>query len=287
LLFRYLLSRLVSRQRVLLCRDPRVAAAQAGWARQRWAAVVMEWHVQPQPQLRSHRLALKRADLHLTPAPGLLEDLHSAGVSPERTRLVPNACGLDRVRASRRAAREAQPGGPVLAMGLHRRDGLELALSTWQRYPQLPELWIAGRDQGSLRYHAWMRRIETTPGLRSRIKLLGPCWGAEREDLLDQVSSWLCLYPEDLVTRTRLCPLQVMDAAGSGLPIVCSELDSVRWALGDHPALTVQDSESLAAAVLAVQAGARPKPEQALIRPRWEDRGQELRSLVTSAWRAA
>ena len=150
---RFRLAMLRSSGDVLLCRDPRVAAAQAG----RWPLVVMEWHIQPDLADARHRAALVGADLHVTPAPGLRDDLRAAGVAPL---LLPNACGLDRDRALRRRATR-DPSAPVLALGLHRRGGLDDALLAWSRHPDLPPLRIAGRDQGGARVDGWQRRIDT------------------------------------------------------------------------------------------------------------------------------
>jgi hypothetical protein len=157
---------------------------------------------------------------------------------------------------------------------------LDLALAAWATEPALPPLWLVGRDQGAVRYDSWMSRIESDERLRDRVRLLGPSWGAAREDLLDLASVWLALYPEDEETRTRLCPLQVVDAAGSGLPVVASESLSVRAAMGDVPYRGVNDVASLVAAVQAARAAPRPLATLSVSRPRWGDRAQALRDLV-------
>jgi len=282
LLFRRGLERARSGSRVLLCRDQRVAARAPG-GRRSWAAVVLEWHVRPDLRLRQHRRALQRADLHITPSPGLAEDLRTAGVEEARLALLPNACGLDRARARQRAAQRPAADAPVLAMGLHRRAGLDLALDAWAANPQLPPLWLVGRDQGGVRYDAWMSRIEGDPRLRGRVSLLGPRWGGDREDLVDSAALWLALYPDDDATRSRLCPLQVVDAAGSGVPVVASSLESVSAALGDFPHHPVApgDPDSLACAITAAIAAPRPTGQLAAGRPRWVDRAQRLRALVS------
>jgi glycosyltransferase involved in cell wall biosynthesis len=279
-LFRRRLNSLVSTDRLLLCRDPRVAASAPTRGRRHWAAVLMEWHVRPDPAVTSHRRALERADLHLTPAHGLFADLIAAGVPEERVVLLPNACGLSAQRARVRAEVKPARDAPVLALGLHRREGLDLALDAWASHAPLPPLWLVGRDQGAVRYDGWMNRIDRDQRLRGRVRLLGPCWGDAREDLLDSASLWLALYPEDDETRTRLCPLQVMDAAGSGLPVVASHLPSVRAALGDFPYGRVRDVASLVAAVQHATAQPRPPAELAAGRPRWGDRAQVLRDVV-------
>jgi len=282
LLFRRGLERSRSSGRVLLCRDQRVAASAPG-SRRSWAAVVMEWHVRPDLQLRQDRRALQRADLHITPSPGLAEDLRTAGVEEDRLLLLPNACGLDPARARQRAASRPAPGAPVLAMGLHRRAGLDLALDAWAANPQLPPLWLVGRDQGGVRYDTWMNRIESDPCLRGRVSLLGPRWGGDREDLVDSAALWLALYPDDDGTRSRLCPLQVVDAAGSGVPVVASSLESVTAALGNVPYHPVVpgDPDSLVRAITEAIEAPRPTGQLAASRPRWVDRAHRLRALVS------
>lgn len=261
--FRRSLARLRSRDAVLLCRDPRVAAAQP----RGWAAVVMEWHVRPEPE------ALQRPDLHVTVAPGLADDLRAAGVPEDRLLLLPNACGLDPGRA---AARRPRPGGPVLALGLHRRGGLDLALQAWASDRSLPPLLLGGVDQGGARVRAWARRVDEDPALRGRVRFIGGAWAGAREDLLDTVAAWLAVYPDDADTRTRLCPLQVVDALGSGLPLVAPDLPSVRALGGAVHAFAPGDPGAL---VNAVHDALRA-PIPAAPRPSWTDRARTLAEVV-------
>jgi glycosyltransferase involved in cell wall biosynthesis len=268
-LFRRSMARLRDRSRTLLCRDPRVAAREAG----RWRRVLMEWHVEPRPGEAAHRGAIDGADLHVASAAGLLDDLLRAGVEPGRIVLAHNACGLDRGRAAARAAAEGE--GAVVALGLHRRGGLDLALDAWRLAPSLPPLLVAGRDQGGVRVDDWRARVAADPALVGRVELVGPAWGASREELLDRADAWLALYPEDDATRTRLCPLQVADAAGSGLPLVATDLPSIRSLLDGAPARYAHpgDPASVAAAVrAALDDGRRPPPA----RPDWADRAALL-----------
>lgn len=264
---------------MLLCRDPRVAAAQPDV----WSAVVMEWHVAPDPADPVHRRALARADLHVTPAPGLYADLRAAGVVASRALLLPNACGLDPVRATRRAAAR-DPAAPVLALGLHRRSGVDDALAAWERHADLPTLLIGGRDQGGERHAGWAARL-AQPALAGRVRLIGPVWGQAREDLLDRCATWLAPYPSDATTRTRLCPLQVVDALGSGLPVVAPRIPCIE-ALGGHALLyEAGDPDGLAAAVRSARASESGHPVD---RPRWADRGQQLLAAIGGrSWRAA
>ena len=275
--FRRTLRTLQGADALLLCRDPRVAAAQP---RGRWGAVVMEWHVRPDPSDRRHRRALLRADLHVTVARGLADDLTAAGVRASQLLLLPNACGLDVDRAVRRRA-ELGARGPrhVLALGLHRRGGLDDALDAWASSPTLPPLYIAGRDQGGVRVDAWAVRLEGL-GLLDRVKLVAPAWGSDRETLLDGAACWLAAYPDDSDTRTRLCPLQVADALGSGLPLVAPDLPSVRDLAGDAPfhAYDPGDASSLTAAVR--EALERPMVGDPARRPRWTDRARALLDVV-------
>jgi len=267
--FRRALSMAAGRDATLICRDPRVAASQRST---RWRSVVMEWHVQPDPTDPRHRGALRNADLHVTVAPGLLDDLDFAGVPARRKLLLPNACGLGRERARGRAP---VAGGPVVAMGLHRRDGLDHALRAWQLAPALPPLLIVGRDQGGVRWDRWRDKI-LAAGLEGRVSLCGPVWGDAREDLLDTASAWLAAYPEDEETRARLCPLQVMDALGSGLPLIAPRLHSVLAASGGAPFHDYKPEApgSLAAAVQ--EAIAAPRLGRGEDRPRWGDRAADL-----------
>ena len=78
-LFRRALARAASPDAVLVCRDPRVAAAQP---RRRWSHVVMEWHVRPEPGYG----ALTRPDLHVTVARGLADDLRACGADTDVVR---------------------------------------------------------------------------------------------------------------------------------------------------------------------------------------------------------
>jgi hypothetical protein len=268
--FRHQLRGLRSRDSILLCRDPRVAASEAG----RWRAVLHEWHVRPDPGNSVHLAALRGVDHHITPAPGIAVDLAEAGIPPDRVHLLPNACGLDPLRAD---GRRRSPGSGVLAMGLHRREGLETAFAAWALDPTLPVLQIAGRDQGGARVDAW---AGDSPD--PRIRFLGPVWGKAREDLLDTAAVWLAPYPDGELTRTRLCPLQVADALGSGLGVVAPDLPSIQALAGPPPsALTayeVDDPNSLGA---AVHRALRSPPPTATRRPTWVDRAQCLRRVVS------
>jgi len=197
LLFRRTLAGLRDPDATLLCRDPRVAASEGG----RWRAVVLEWHVRPDPSDPRHAAALSSADLHVTVAAGLASDLVEAGVTRDRVRVLPNACGLDRDRATRR---RSNPGGPVVAMGLHRRGGLDLALEAWRRHPDLPLLRVAGRDQGGARIGRWSQRIEDDPALRGRVELIGPRGGGSaRSSWTTPPLGWPCI--PGTPTRRRGC----------------------------------------------------------------------------------
>ena len=274
LLFRWSLGQAAVGRPVLLCRDPRVAASALRGGR--FAAVVHEWHIQPRPDDPRHALAL-RAPWHVTVAPGLRDDLLAAGVPADRVVLAPNACGLDPAAAAARAC--GPPGRAVLAIGLHRRGGLDLALDTWAAASDLPPLHIAGRDQGGDRSEGWARRIAADPRLAGRVHLVGPAWGSARERLLDDALAWLALYPDDESTRTRLCPLQVADAAGSALPLVATDLPSIR-ALVDHAWLApAGDPDALAAALRRAVA----EPRRYRPRPSWQDRAASLAARVEAS----
>jgi len=275
LLFRRTLAKLRDPATTLLCRDPRVAAAEGG----RWRSILLEWHVRPDRADPVHAAALAASDLHVTVAAGLAEDLRQAGVRPDQVLVIPNACGLDPARAASRAAGPSDVLRPVLAMGLHRRDGLELALEAWRRDPRLPPLWIAGRDQDGRRVRRWEADVSADPALRGRVRLVGPHWGPDREDLLDRAGVWLALYPSDDDTETRLCPLQAADAAGSGLPLVTTDLPSIRHLLGGRAARYVpaDDPEELASAVRSSLAEARPR---FVPRATWADRARSLRRTL-------
>lgn len=278
LLFRKALRGLRSPDAVLLCRDPRVAAAEGG----HWGKVFLEWHVQPKPELRGHAAALAAADLHLPVSEGIRRDLLELGVSEDRISVLPNACGLDPARARDRWNRQTEgtvAPKPVLALGLHRRAGLDVALEAWRREPSLPTLLVGGRDQGGERARLWQEQVEADDRLRGRVRLLGPVWGEDRERLLDEAGLWLCLYPRDEDSVDRLCPLQVADAAGSGLPLVASDFPSVRGLLGEGLGLLVspEDPELVARAVLL---GLDSRPPDPLQRPRWQHRASRLIQLA-------
>jgi len=277
-LFRRRLRSLRSDAATLLCRDPRVAATEQG----RWGRLLLEWHVRPDLGLRGHPRALAAADLHIAVSRGIRADLLALGVPADRVVLLPNACGVDLGRALRRSesGRRTSPDSrPVLALGLHRRAGLDQALAAWRLAPDLPLLLIGGRDQGSLRTSAWEREVEADPALKGRVRFLGPFWGTHREDLLDSVGLWLCLYPRDEDSLTRLCPLQVADASGSGLPFVASDLPSIRHQLSEGPGELVagEDPQLLAA---AIRRGLDSAPSDPLQHPRWHDRAKRLIQLA-------
>jgi len=271
--FRAALRRLRSRDAVLLCRDPRVAPR--GWGR-----VVREWHVQPHPGLRSFEAA-QRADLHVAASLGIAEDLRALALP---TAWLPNACGLDPRRAARRATLPPAPDAPVIALGLHRRGGLDAALDAWAD-PTLPPLLLAGRDQGGVRVGGWAEAVAAR-GLSDRVRLVGPRWGSERDDLLDGASAWLALYPEDEQTRRRLCPLQVADALGAGLPLIATDLPGLRAQAGEHPVTWVPPAPSpgvLAAAVHEARASDRPPASAS----DWTERARGLRAALLSCETAA
>lgn len=277
-LFRRSLRSLRSPLTTLLCRDPRVAATETG----RWRRLLLEWHVRPDPERGSHRRALATADLHIAVSLGIRDDLLAAGISPSRVVVLPNACGLNLARAVRRAGPAGQPDPshrPVLALGLHRRAGLDQALEAWRASPDLPPLLLGGRDQGALRTSSWSREVDSDPSLRGRIRFLGPVWGSEREQLLDSVGLWLCLYPRDDDSIDRICPLQVADASGSGLPFVASDLPSIRHQLGVGCGELVEGEDPLTLAA-AIRRGLDSAPSDPLKRPRWKDRAKRLIQLA-------
>jgi glycosyltransferase involved in cell wall biosynthesis len=255
-----------------------VAAAERG----KWRRILLEWHVRPSPEGRGHIAALRAADLHIPVSVGIRDDLLDLGLPERLVAVVPNACGLDPARAELRCG--AQPaerssGRPVLALGLHRRGGLDQALAAWRQDPHLPTLWLAGRDQGAVRTSAWQRQVADDPALRGRIRFLGPVWGRSREQLLDEVALWLCLYPADEDSINRLCPLQVADAAGSGLPLVASDLPSIRRQLKGQRAELVAGDDPVALAA-AIRRGLDSAPSDPLERPRWQDRAKRLIELA-------
>ena len=277
-LFRRSLRALRSREATLLCRDPRVAATEGI----HWRRLLLEWHIRPDPERPSHRRALEAADLHIAVSLGIRDDLHDVGVSPSRVVVLPNACGLDLARAVRRAEAAGQPRTsqrPVLALGLHRRSGLDQALAAWRAAPDLPPLLLGGRDQGDLRTSSWSRQVDSDPSLRGRVRFLGPVWGLDREELLDSVGLWLCLYPRDEDSVERLCPLQVADASGSGLPFVASDLPSIRHQLGHRIGELVEGEDPLVLAA-AIRRGLDSPPTAPLERPRWLDRARRLIQLA-------
>ena len=124
---------------------------------------------------------------------------------------MPNACGLSLVRAQARAGRALAEGLP--ALGLHRRSGIDQALDVGGMTWIFRRFGLEGVISDA---HGVLGASDDDPRLQGRIRMLGPVWGADREDLLDQVGAWLCLYPLDEDSPERLCPLQVADAAGSG-----------------------------------------------------------------------
>lgn len=273
--FRRNLAKHRSRDAILLARDPRVVAAEA---RRPWKGVLMEWHVRPRPDSRVHRRVLAGPALHLTPSDGIAAELRKAGVDPSRIVLIPNACGLERESARRRAASGKPAQLPVLAIGLHRRSGMDLALDAWRSDSTLPQLVIAGTDQGNVRWAAWHRAIQEDSRLAGRVQLVGPRWGRCREEVLGRAAVWLALYPEDETTRELLCPLQVVDAVGSGLTLVTTDLPSTRFAVGDGVAIFVApgDVGALVDGLHRALGSSRPPEELVVRRPRWDDRARSL-----------
>ena len=282
--FRRSLAALRHPQSILWCRDARVAAHEAGRSgnSRRWRAIVLEWHVRPRPEDLAHRNALAATILHVPVAEGLAADLRDCGVPESQVALVPNACGLARDRALQRARTRPRGRLPILALGLHRRPGLDEALVAWAQQPDLPPLWIGGLDVDGLRVNAWRRKVQDNPRLQGRVRFVGPVWGPEREDLLDRVGLWLALYPRDEDSEHRLCPLQVVDAVGSGLPVVASDLPSVRDALHGQQAVLVPPGDPQLL-VHGLQAGlaAQRNPHAAEV-PRWKDRALALQQAVQS-----
>jgi glycosyltransferase involved in cell wall biosynthesis len=249
----------------------------------------MEWHERFDATDPQHCGALG-ADLHLVVARAMEEDLRVAGIPSERIHRLPNACGLDPDRARRRAmllSHRIDSKSPVLALGLHRRGGLDLALDVWATDESLPTLLLAGRDQGAIRTDRWQNRVDGDPRLRGRVQLIGPSWGEDREDLLDRAGCWLAPYPEDQDSRSHLCPLQVADALGSGLPLVTSDLPSIRqqWEDAGGPTscrlVVPGDREALRRALHAALGPKNlPDPQAAAKFPRWTDRARVIHGLL-------
>lgn len=231
-----------------------------------------EWHERPAPS------ALHDGDLHLPVSAGFADDLRARGIPASSIEVLPNACGLDRRRATQRLTRPA-PSPSVLTLGLHRRAALDLALRCWSTHRDLPILRLGGRDEGGTRTGAWARTVAEDRDLGGRITLIGPQWGAQREDAFDDAAVVLALYPDDGDCRERICPLQVVDALGSGRPVVVSDLPSIRNLVGERPVHWVRpDGSDLADAVRSALADA-PDPAATTV-PRWDDRALTLRAFA-------
>lgn len=266
-----------SRRDMVLLRDPRLVPFIP-----RSATLLLEWHERPTAATGS--MALARPQRHLPVSVGFAAELLAAGVPASRIEVLPNHCGLDRGRAATRVERWTGDG-PILTMGLLRRDVLEPLLAVWAADPVLPPWWIVGRDEEGERLRRLQTAIAGEPRLAGRVRLLPPSWGQAREDLLDCCSVWLAPYPAEGDCPHHISPLQVADALGSGLPVVTTDLPSIRRLAGCTSTggasglwFSAPDGSRLAADLRAAREGG-PRFEAAAL-PRWVDRARTILQLA-------
>lgn len=264
---------------LVLSRDFRLTAL-VDRLRGRGPALVHEWHAIPSALGQGREgedRAARAADAHAFVSQGLAEFAAARfGLAADACAVVPNGCWLDAELAAR--GLDALPTARrVLTAGLFRQPAdagilVEIARGLGGEL----ELAVAGAAPDALEALAGVSMHGTLPP-------------AAVPELLPGCLCQLALYRDDLNTQHFASPLKVVAAMASGVPLVATDLPSVRALVQhEHSALLVPAGDS-AAALTAVRrlAGdrrlARTLAENALRAASgftWEGRGAALLRLA-------
>ncbi len=206
---------------VILCRDISLTAAlgrSRGRRRGAGPLLVHEWHAVPTAlgqRDEGEAAAAAAADLHVCVSEGLARHLRERLPVRGPIHVVPNGCHLDRGVATA-ALSGLAAARRVLVAGLFRGPtDHELLARVARRLPDGLSLTVAGTppDPG-----AWSRGVD----------LLGVLPPAAVPPLLPGCLAQLALYRRDLNTERFASPLKVLQAMASGVPLVATDLPTVR-----------------------------------------------------------
>jgi glycosyltransferase involved in cell wall biosynthesis len=265
---------------MVLSRDFRLTAL-ADRLRRRGTPLIHEWHAIPSALGQGREgedRAARAADAHAFVSEGLMEFAVSRfGIDRDVCAVVPNGCwvdadlatrGIDGLPTARRvltAGLFRQPSDAEVLAGIARGLGDDL------------ELVVAGAAPAALE-------------ALDDVTLLGTLPPAAVPDLLPGCLCQLALYRDDLNTQHFACPLKVVAALASGVPLVATDLPTVRALVRhEHSALLVPtgDAGAVLSALrrLALDRGlARALAENALQLASgftWEGRGDGLLGLAS------
>jgi glycosyltransferase involved in cell wall biosynthesis len=185
-------------------------------ARHRGDAIVAhEWHAMPsalgqgdEGEARAARLA----DLDVYVSHGLARFVEQRLTPRGAAGVVPNGCWIDEASAQHNLQCLATANRVVCA-GLFRQPADLAALQTA----------VSAMADG-LQVEVIGRKLDAQVGMRSR----GPVAPARIPDLLSGALCQLALYRQDLNTEVFASPLKVVAALASGVPLVATDLPTVR-----------------------------------------------------------
>jgi glycosyltransferase involved in cell wall biosynthesis len=194
---------------------------------------------------RAARVLDRCADLVVAVSADVGERLTSAGLEPDRLRVVENACrpvpGFDRTRARRELG--LGPDQPVVLclarLAAPKRH--DLLVQAWQQLPADAVLLVAGDGPG----RAEIARQVDEAALEGRVRLLG-----ERHDVPRLLAASDVLV---LASDREGMPMTVLEAMSAGVPVVASAVGGL-LSLGEDALELVApgSAEFLAAGLLAL-----------------------------------
>ncbi len=202
--------------------------------------------------------------------------------------MIPNAVDLE-LFAAAAEARRPQPGKFVYMGGLDRWKGLELALAAVAKVPQA-RLSIIGGIVGS---DAWNHLLQLSQRLElgDRVQFHGPVPQPGLHSHLAAATAGLLPLSGGYTLAARYnCPLKLLEYMAAGLPVVASDLPSVRELVThDREALLTSDGDvtALAGALERLSAdsalGARlgAAARQAAEKHTWLLRGRQILDACT------
>jgi len=241
--------------------------------------VVHEWHSVPSALGQGSEgegRAAAAAVAHVFVSRGLREFVDRRFGVAGPTLVLPNGCFLDDA-AARRRLQDLPNATDVVVAGLFRQPTDVRVLATLAGHlPADLRLVVAGDAPAECRQAEGVRALGTVPPARI-------------PSLLDGALCQLALYGEDLNTETFASPMKVVGAMGSGVPLVATDLPTVRDLTGSDALLVPPGDTTAAADAVRRLHGdrglARRLADDALRRAAaldWQQRGAHLLDFLRS-----
>ncbi|MGC9527331.1 MAG: glycosyltransferase family 4 protein [Limnospira sp.] len=177
---------------------------------------------------RQEKLCLQRADVVITPSQVTKNHLISRHIEPEKIRVIPNGIDPDRFHYQCPEMRSPDEPFRLIYFGiLAKWQGVDLAVRAVAQLTFSVELTIIGKGTNS-QVKALKKRAEKL-GIRDRIIYQEAISQPELVAELHQADAVVIpLTPCDRNTVQGCCPLKVLEAMATGVPIIASDLPVVR-----------------------------------------------------------